>query len=413
MPPPRPAALADPGFLRANGPWLAAGGLLTFSSAYGQTFFIAVFSGEIRAEFGLSHGQWGGLYALGTTASALLMIWAGALVDRYRIRDLGSWVLAGLALSCLAMAALPGLWALPVVILALRLFGQGLTSHLAITAMARWFAANRGRALSIATLGFSVAEATLPILFVALLTVAPWRSLWILAALAALAALLLLRHLLRTERRPQGDSGGDGTAGLLGGHWTRGRALRHPLFWAILPVLMTPAAFVTALMFHQVHLSEARGIAHLQFVALLPLYTASNVAGMLASGALIDRFGAHRMVGAMHLPFAAGFVCLGLLPGYAALGAAMVLFGVAQGAHATVPAAFWAELYGTAHLGAIKALAAASMVLGTAIGPVLTGALIDAGADFPAQSVWIGLWFLVTSTVAAAGTAVSLRRANG
>jgi hypothetical protein len=40
-----------PGFLCANAPWLAAGFLLTFASSFGQTFFIAVFVGEIRADF--------------------------------------------------------------------------------------------------------------------------------------------------------------------------------------------------------------------------------------------------------------------------------------------------------------------------------------------------------------------------
>ena len=39
--------------------------------------------------------------------------------------------------------------------------------------------------------------------------------------------------------------------------------------------------------------------------------------------------------------------------------------------------AFWAEFYGTRHIGAIKAMAAALMVFGSAIGPGLTGALID------------------------------------
>ena len=68
------------GFLRSNAPWLGAGALLMFSSSYGQTFFISIFAGEIRAEYGLSDGQWGLIYTLGTTASALLMLWAGAML---------------------------------------------------------------------------------------------------------------------------------------------------------------------------------------------------------------------------------------------------------------------------------------------------------------------------------------------
>lgn len=402
--------LPDRGFLRANAPWLGAGALLTFSSSYGQTFFIAVFSGVIREEYGLSHGDWGGIYALGTTASAVIMIWLGTLADRFRVRDIGTWVLIGLSLACLCMAALPGVWALPFVILALRLFGQGMCSHLAITAMARWFAANRGRALSTAALGFTVAEAILPIVFVALLTVAPWRSLWVLAAILPLVAIVFLRRLLRSERNPRGDTRKVEAAGWLQArHWTRAEALRHPLFWCILPAVMTPSAFMTALMFHQVHLSEVKGILHLQFVALLPIYTTSVIAAMLGSGWLVDRLGAHRLIGFMHLPMIAGFLLLSLGGSYAALAVALILMGVGQGANSTVPAAYWAEAYGTAHIGAIKALAASGMVLGSALGPVITGRLIDAGFDLPVQALWIALWFCLTSLTAFAATRLAYR----
>ncbi len=90
-------------FLIQNARWLMAGALLTFLSSFGQTFFISVFAGEIRVSFGLSHGQWGGLYALGTLSSAFVMIWAGALTDRIRVRSLGAVTLIGLALACCAM----------------------------------------------------------------------------------------------------------------------------------------------------------------------------------------------------------------------------------------------------------------------------------------------------------------------
>ena len=83
-------------FLIDNARWLAAGALLTFMSGFGQTFFISIFAGEIRAEFGLSHGEWGAIYAMGTTASAVVMVWAGALADRFRARTLGPIILLSL-----------------------------------------------------------------------------------------------------------------------------------------------------------------------------------------------------------------------------------------------------------------------------------------------------------------------------
>ena len=42
--------------LLATSPELSLGIFLIFSSSIGQTFFISLFSGEIRSEFNLSHG---------------------------------------------------------------------------------------------------------------------------------------------------------------------------------------------------------------------------------------------------------------------------------------------------------------------------------------------------------------------
>ena len=75
-------------FLRNNVRWLSAGSMLTFLSSFGQTFFIALFAGEISKTFDLSPGQWGGIYTLGTTASAIVMVWAGGLSDILRARTL-------------------------------------------------------------------------------------------------------------------------------------------------------------------------------------------------------------------------------------------------------------------------------------------------------------------------------------
>ena len=93
-------------FLFLNKRWLLAGGLISLSSSYGQTFFISIFAGEIMAEFDLSDGQWGGYYSAGTTASAIVMLWGGILSDRFRAGTLAAIVLVGLAIACLFMANL-------------------------------------------------------------------------------------------------------------------------------------------------------------------------------------------------------------------------------------------------------------------------------------------------------------------
>lgn len=388
-----------PRFLRVNASWLGAGFLLTFASSFGQTFFIAVFAGEIREAYDLTHGAWGALYASATACSAVVMVWAGSLTDRFRIRHIGVAILAGLALTAAAMSWIGGFWALALVIFLLRLFGQGLMGHCAMVAMARWFVARRGRAVSIAGLGVAVGEALLPIGFVALMGVMDWRILWLVAA-AALAGLVpILWSLLRLERTPQSHAESGGGAGMGGRMWTRAEVFRHPVFWLMLPALLGPAAWNTAFFFQQVPLAEAKGWTHASLVSLFPLFTATSVAFMLLAGGLVDRFGSRRLAAFYLLPLALGYAVYALTQSIVWGAGGIVALGIGTGLHAMMMGTFWAEAFGTRHLGAIRAMMAAVMVLGTALGPAVTGALIDLGFDFPAQCLAIAGYFVAAAVL--------------
>ncbi|WP_170426336.1 MFS transporter [Ruegeria arenilitoris] len=382
-------------YLRDNATWLGAGVLLTFLSSFGQTFFISVFAGNIRAEFGLSHGAWGGLYSLGTTVSAVVMIWAGGLTDIFRVRVLGPAVLAGLAVAALAMAVNSWLILLPLVVFLLRLFGQGMSTHLAQVAMARWFTVSRGKALSIASVGYAIGEALLPLAFVAAMTVLDWRWLWVISAAIVVMGIPVLTRLLRQERTPQSLATEYAATGMMGRHWTRKETLFHPLFWFMAPALLGPSAFITAFFFHQVHLAEVKGWQHIDLVALFPVFTGVSLISMFAAGWALDKWGTARLMPFYQIPIAIGFVVAGTTSSIFGAMIAMGFLGLTVGANNTLPSAFWAEFYGTRHIGAIKAMATAVMVLGSAIGPGLTGVLLDRGISLDDQFLWIGGFFVL------------------
>lgn len=387
-------------FLRQNARWLLAGSLLTLLSSFGQTFFISIFSGVIRKEFSLSHGEWGGIYSLGTIAAAIVMIWAGSLTDRFRVRVLGAVFLSLLAAASLAMAAVPTVWLLPLVIFALRFSGQGMAGHIATVAMVRWFVATRGRALAIASLGFAVGEALLPIIFVALLLLLPWRILWVIAAVLILLSIPFLLRLLKTERTPKSISEETHALGMSDRHWLRHEVLGHRLFWFMVPTLIGPSTFITAFFFQQVHLAQTKDWSHAGLVALFPLLTAVGVVATLVSGWAVDRFGTARLTPVYQLPLVAAFLVLSATQSLFGAAVAMAIMALTIGANSTVPSAFWAEFYGTRHLGSIKAMAAAVMVFGSAIGPGLTGVLIDFGTNFEDQMVGIAIYFIFASGMA-------------
>ena len=145
-------------------PALGLGVLMTFGSSIGQTFFVSLFAGEIRSELSLSHGMFGTFYSAATLASAIAFLWLGKFADQVDLTLLGALALLALSGFAMLMANANSLTILFLSLFGLRLFGQGLCGHVAMTAMARWFSRERGRALSVASLGHPIGEALLPFL---------------------------------------------------------------------------------------------------------------------------------------------------------------------------------------------------------------------------------------------------------
>lgn len=327
------------------------------------------------------------------------MLWVGRLSDQFRIRVLGAFVILGLAAACIFLVMVKSWFALVIAIFFLRFFGQGMSSHLASVAMTRWFIATRGRALAIATLGFSVGEALLPMICVALLVYFDWQTVWLCAAGLCLFAIPLLRYLLSVERTPASLAQEQSSTGMLGLHWSRIDALKHGLFWTMLPWVAAPSAFGTAFFFQQVPFAAEKGFSHLQLVSLFPLYTGTAVLSMLVFGGLIDRFSARQLAAFFQLPFVLAFLIFSSAQSLFGVALGLIAMGVASGGNATVPTAFWAEFYGTRSIGAIKATAAAAMVFGSAVGPALSGIGLEWNIALGTQYFSIAFVFLGVSLI--------------
>jgi MFS family permease len=187
--------------------------------------------------------------------------------------------------------------------------------------------------------------------------------------------------------------------GMGGRHWTRADALRHPLFWSLVPALLVFPAFVTAFWFQQVHFAEIKGWSHLSLVAVFPLGTATFIGSTALFGWAIDRFGAARLLPVYLLPLILAFFLHAGAQTIVASAVGVVLMGLAGGGQATLPSACWAEFYGTHHLGSIKSAIAAVMVFGSALGPGLSGWLIEIGVELQAQYAGFALCFGLASLV--------------
>jgi len=388
-----------------SGRLLAFGLLATFSSSFGQTYFVGIFGPQIQSEFGLSHTVWGMIYMVGTLASAALLPWTGKQIDRFDLRSYALTVCVCLALACLFISQIVGPITLVVAIFLLRHTGQGLMSHAGITSMARYFDAGRGRAIAIASLGYSAGEALLP--FVAVLAIAAlgWRWTYAAAALFTLVAVFPAmlwtlaghteRHRLHEERLGAESAAGS-SSGATG--WSRAEVLRDPRFYLLLPGVLAPAMVLTAMFFHHLNLADAKGWTHAWITGNYVVFAAATMLTSLAAGPIIDRYGAARLVPYMLVPLVFAMLIVSAVDGAWVVIPYLALAGVNTGLAHTAVSALWAELYGVSHLGGIKSLVSSMMVFGTALGPVVMGSLMDLGYSMEAVCVL----FAVYAGVAAA-----------
>jgi MFS family permease len=398
--------------IRSEWQLLLFGFLMTFWSSPGQTFLISLFSGEIRAELDLSDGEFAGIYSLATLASAILVIWSGALIDRIDLKKLSLWVVFGLAFGCGLMSISNSVLTLLLSLFVLRQLGQGLMFIISSTAMVRYLDEHKGKASALASIGYAVSEAVMPGLLVALLLWVGWRQSWQVAAVLLVifmvpAILYLLRdhhqrhsdYLIRLDDDGGDDSDDSGRTNRRR-QWTRAEVLRDRYFYLFAPGLMSQPLMFTGFIFHQVHLVDSKGWSLLGWATLFSLYAVVSVATKLVCGPLIDRFGAIRMIPLVALPMGLGLVILALADSLAWGGVFLVLTGITVGFQSTAVAPFWSEMYGSQHLGAIKSLGAAAMVFCTALSPIVIGWQIDLGVSMETLALVAAVYVFLTSALA-------------
>lgn len=363
------------------------GFLAAFTSSFGQTYFIGIFGPELQSEFGLSHTSWGTVYMIGTLASSTLLPFSGKLIDHMPLRRYTFWVCVLLTIACGSTILITGTLTLILSIFLLRHAGQGLMSHIAITTMARYFHAGRGRAISIATLGYSVGEALLPFLAVVAIAAFGWR--WAYGGVTLYLGLIGIPIFMKLQKNvgenlledPTPLIQPEGNNAQYQRSWSRTEVLGDPRIYLLLPGLLAGPIILTAMFFHHLTLADFKGWSSAWITGSYLVYAISTIVTALIAGQLIDRLRAVRLVPLMLIPLILAMIVVALFRNPFIVWLYMILLGINIGIAHTSVSAMWAELYGVNHLGAIRSLTTAISVFGTALGPLTMGSLIDWGLD--------------------------------
>jgi MFS family permease len=399
-------------FIRDNFRWIAGGFVLTFFSSFGQTYFISGSIAEWQAIFDLSHGQIGRIYMFATLGSAACLPFLGRLVDSISAHKMIVLVIPVLAAATLMAGYASSVLMLVSAIFLLRLFGQGMMTHMALTATGRWFVAERGRAVSLVVLGHQGGEATLPLAFSTIAVGYGYQAGWTAGAAALLIVGLPFAYwAYRQPREPHGRHGDAGDSAQHVRSWTRKEVMRDPIFWVLLTGVLAPGFVGTTIFYHQNYMTTLNNWPPQLFSQSLILMALTTVACALATGAIIDRIGANKVLPFLLLPLSAACFAMAINGPAWSLLLIMVLIGISYGISSTLFGSLWPENYGVLHLGSIRSVTVSAMVLATAAGPGLTGTLIDQGIALPTQMKFVGAYCLLTSGAMAFAATVLRRRA--
>jgi predicted MFS family arabinose efflux permease len=372
------------------------GFIFTFFSSFGQSFFLGLFNSSIRDALSITHGQFGSIFASATLLSSLVLVWIGKKIDDVNILKFASYVIIFLSISCFIFSKISSIIFLFIGIFLMRLAGQGLTTHTATTTISRYFEKNRGRALSTCWLGLSLAEFTMPVLIVFLLTFIEWRDIWISISILIIIVLPITAYTLVRNVRldTREDSTKKDETRRETKQWKRIEVLKDYRFYIICMTMLAMPWIATGTFVYQSFISTSKGWGPYVIAQSFMAYSIFSVITLFVSGFLIDKFSSRRLLIYMNIPLLMATVVLFYFDSSFSSFIFLGLIGISNGLANVLGSSTWAEIYGVKYIGSIKALTTALMVFSTAFGTALFGILIDNGLSIEQIAIVSGVYIL-------------------
>ena len=388
--------------LKHHGGLIFAGFLLFFFSIFGQSAIFGAYLPAIREDLGLTKTDTGALYAAATIASGIAIVFTGKLLDFHRLRHVLAGSIIGLVLGCFAMAVATGPFVLFVAFFLLRQCGQGLMVHSANTAINRYIEHGRGKAMAMIIQGGPLHVVVFPPFALWLAHYVEWRMAWVGYGLFALLFILpgfwfyLRRHQSTThalwERRMKAES--ELAVSEKEKIWTRRHVIKDWRFYAISSIFIIAPFVGTVLFFYQQEIADSVGISPLLYTTTFPGSAFCMIFGGFLAGYVIDKYGEKPGLMVVPLLYTAGLLAIAATHklGLPFLHAGMYITGMAAGIASTTGGPLIARLYGTKHLGGIKALLFSVNILSSATSPFIFGFLMDRGHDITTLLSWVAFY---------------------
>ncbi len=356
------------------------GFIFTFFSSFGQSFFLGLFNAPIRNELGITHGQFGNIYATATIFSSLLLIWVGKKIDEYQIIYYSLFVILLLFFSSLFFSFINSIIFLSIGIFLMRFSGQGLMSHTSTTTISRFFEKSRGKALSTIWFGLSSAEFILPVLVTYLFIIYSWRSVWQGIAITVIIFLpFVVFNTIKQIKLDSREKDLDPKKNFKIKSWRRREVIKDYRFYIVSLNMLAMPWIATGVFVYQSFISDSKMWNIYTIPKAFMVYSLASIITLFFSGFLVDKFTSRKLIPIMNIPLLIAMFVIFYYQHEMSAFVFLGLVGISNGLANVLGSSTWAEIYGVKFIGSIKALTTAFMVFSTAFGTAVFGLMIDNG----------------------------------
>lgn len=358
----------------------------------------SIFVVPVSNELQLSRAEMNTVLVLLSAGAAIFAPFVGRMVDRMpaRLIMIAGTVLVSASIFALSLSRSPLLSALIIAVpLALGYVAAG---SLTMTVLiARWFVAQRARAMALSTVGMSLAGICMPPLVGFLVEQSGWRLTLAILAVTLAVVLLLLTVLVRERPGPKDlEKGWHAPPGPLSASQAStapaskppasvAGVLSKPHFWALGGGVAIMLGVLQALSISMVPLAVQSGLSLLQSTTLLTLFGAGGFGGMLLFAAVGDRVDRLHLLIVLCLVIALINAVLLTGDGYTLLATCVVALGLASGPVTPAFFALLADRFGTASFGTVRGLMTPLISVVGMIALRLAGEIFDRTGGYAAM----------------------------
>jgi MFS family permease len=358
-------------------------------------------------DFGLSRANANTGIILISLGGAAIAPFVGRMLDFLpvrRIMALGAVVFGG---SFVTMGLSHNIW-LTAFALALPLpLGIAAVGHLATTTVvARWFTAQRGRAMALAMMGMSLGTVVMAPIIGMLIEAVGWRQCLITIGIAAAGIFLVLVPLMRD--RPGPDDVEPVPAGLRrpaaaapvqaqGKPLAINAILRMPIFWVLALSVAMALSVLQTVALSIIPIAQESGISVTTSATLLSVLGTMSLLGKALLAVIGDRI--DRVIMLMSIFLFQAFACAVLLIGhsYAMLVLCAGLQGLCAAAISPIFMALLADRVGSASFGTAQGVSALFMALCSAMFARIGGEIYDRTGSYDAMFIAFALISLLAA----------------